>query len=162
MTDSNTDEVPGAGGPNHHGRQNGRVGDRAGADAWCWQALLAQGVSVGAPPDQVNPRGQDWGLTPFIPHKLRAAGYQPLIETIRATARHAGGLRIDHVMGLFHLYWIPKEGGGPAHGGFVRTRADELLAITILESARAGATCGWPRSPARRRTRLTCSPYETS
>ena len=113
--------------------------DVAGADAWCWQDLLAQGVSVGAPPDQFNPRGQDWGLTPFIPHKLRAVGYQPLIETIRATARHAGGLRIDHVMGLFHLYWIPKEGGGPAHGGYVRTRADELLAIIALESERAGA-----------------------
>ncbi|HEY8926581.1 MAG TPA: 4-alpha-glucanotransferase [Polyangia bacterium] len=113
--------------------------DVAGADAWCWQDLLAEGVSVGAPPDQFNPRGQDWGLTPFIPHKLRAAGYQPLIETIRATIRHAGGLRIDHVMGLFHLYWIPKEGGGPTDGGFVRTRADELLAIIALESERAQA-----------------------
>lgn len=117
--------------------------DVGGADAWCWQDLLAQGVSVGAPPDQFNPAGQDWGLTPFIPHKLRAAGYQPFIETIRATARHAGGLRIDHVMGLFHLYWIPRQAGGtaggPAGGGYVRTRADELLAIIALESERAKA-----------------------
>jgi 4-alpha-glucanotransferase len=113
--------------------------DVAGADAWCWQDLLAQGVSVGAPPDEYNQQGQDWGLTPFIPHKLRAAGYQPLIETIRATARHAGGLRIDHVMGLFHLFWIPQNSGGAVNGGFVRTRDDELLGIIALESERAGA-----------------------
>lgn len=113
--------------------------DVGGADAWCWQDLLARDVSVGAPPDEFNPAGQDWGLTPFVPHKLRAAGYQPFIETIRATARHAGGLRIDHVMGLFHLYWIPREGGGAGGGGFVRTRADELLAIIALESERAQA-----------------------
>jgi 4-alpha-glucanotransferase len=113
--------------------------DIGGADAWCWQDLLAQGVSVGAPPDEYNPPGQDWGLTPFIPHRLRGVGYQPLIETIRATARHAGGLRIDHVMGLFHLYWIPRDPGGAANGGFVRTRADELLSIIALESQRARA-----------------------
>jgi 4-alpha-glucanotransferase len=113
--------------------------DIGGADAWCWQDLLARGVSVGVPPDEYNPPGQDWGLTPFIPHKLRAAGYAPLVETIRATARHAGGLRIDHVMGLFHLFWIPQNNGGPANGAFVRTRADELLGIIALESERAGA-----------------------
>jgi 4-alpha-glucanotransferase len=117
--------------------------DAAGADAWCWQDLLAQDVSVGVPPDEFNPAGQDWGLTPFVPHKLRAAGYQPLIETIRATARHAGGLRIDHVMGLFRLFWIPRgadgAAGGADHGAFVRTRADELFGIIALESQRAGA-----------------------
>jgi 4-alpha-glucanotransferase len=112
--------------------------DVAGADAWCWQDLLAQDVSVGAPPDEFNPAGQDWGLIPFLPHRLRAAGYQPFIETIRATARHAGGLRIDHVMGLFRLFWIPR-GAGPAHGAFVRPRSDELLAILAIESQRAKA-----------------------
>jgi 4-alpha-glucanotransferase len=112
--------------------------DAAGADAWCWQDLLAHGVSVGAPPDELNPAGQDWGLVPFIPHRLRSAGYQPFIETIRATARYAGGLRIDHVMGLFRLYWIPR-GLGPAGGAYVRTRADELLGIVALESERAQA-----------------------
>jgi 4-alpha-glucanotransferase len=112
--------------------------DVAGADAWCWQEILAQDVSVGVPPDEFNPAGQDWGLTPFVPHRLRAAGYQPLIETIRATARHAGGLRIDHVMGLFRLYWIPR-GAGPAAGAFVRYRADDLLGIIALESVRSGA-----------------------
>jgi 4-alpha-glucanotransferase len=99
---------------------------------------LADGVSVGVPPDELNPAGQDWGLTPFVPRRLRAAGYQPFIETIRATARHARGLRIDHVMGLFRLYWIPR-GAGSAAGTFVRTPADELLAIIALESERARA-----------------------
>jgi 4-alpha-glucanotransferase len=112
--------------------------DVAGADAWCWQEILAEGVSVGAPPDELNPAGQDWGLAPFVPHRLRGAGYQPFIETIRATARHAGGLRIDHVMGLFRLYWIPR-GFGPAGGAYVRTQADELLGIVALESQRAQA-----------------------
>ena len=112
--------------------------DVAGADAWCWQDLLAEGVSVGVPPDELNPAGQDWGLTPFIPRRLRAAGYQPIIETLRATLRHAAGLRIDHVMGLFRLFWIP-HGLGPGQGAFVRTRADELLAIIALESVRARA-----------------------
>jgi 4-alpha-glucanotransferase len=114
--------------------------DVAGADAWCWQDLMADGVSVGAPPDEFSASGQDWGLTPFVPHKLRAAGYRPFIETIRAQLAHAGGLRIDHVMGLFRLFWIPRATGLGAKGGaYVRSRADELLAIVALESVRARA-----------------------
>ena len=112
--------------------------DVAGADAWCWQDLMAREVSVGAPPDEFNAAGQDWGLTPFIPHKLRAARYQPFIETIRAMLRHVGGLRIDHVMGLFRLFWIPRALGTKG-GSYVRARADELLAIVALESERARA-----------------------
>jgi 4-alpha-glucanotransferase len=112
--------------------------DSGGADAWVWQDELAAGCSVGAPPDMYNTQGQDWGLPPFIPHKLRQAGYRPFIETIRATLRHAGGLRIDHVMGLFRLYWVP-QGAGAKHGAFVRYRPEELLAIVALESRRAGA-----------------------
>ncbi|HET6884355.1 MAG TPA: 4-alpha-glucanotransferase [Pirellulales bacterium] len=112
--------------------------DPGGADAWVWRDLYAQGCSVGAPPDLYNRQGQDWGLPPFIPHKLRAAGYGPFIQTLRATLRHAGGLRIDHVMGLFRLYWIP-QGFGAARGAFVRYRADEMLAIAAIESHRAGA-----------------------
>jgi 4-alpha-glucanotransferase len=112
--------------------------DVAGADAWCWQDLMADGVSVGAPPDEFNMAGQDWGLTPFVPHKLRAAGYRPFVETIRAMVAHVGGLRIDHVMGLFRLYWVPRSSPlGPKGGAYVRSRADELLAIVALESARA-------------------------
>jgi 4-alpha-glucanotransferase len=112
--------------------------DVAGADAWCWQDLLARDVSVGAPADEFNANGQDWGLTPFIPWRLRAARYRPFIETIRAMLKHAGGLRIDHVMGLFRLFWIPRELGAKG-GAYVRSRADELLAIVALESLRANA-----------------------
>jgi 4-alpha-glucanotransferase len=112
--------------------------DVSGADAWCWQELLAAEVSVGAPPDEFSTNGQDWGLTPFVPHRLRAAGYRPFIETIRAMLAHTGGLRIDHVMGLFRLFWIPR-GMGAKHGAYVRARADELLAIVALESVRARA-----------------------
>jgi 4-alpha-glucanotransferase len=112
--------------------------DVAGADAWCWQDMMARDVSVGAPPDEFNSNGQDWGLTPFIPGKLRAAQYRPFIETIRAMLRHAGGLRIDHVMGLFRLFWIPRALGAKG-GAYVRTRADEMLAIVALESQRAKA-----------------------
>jgi len=112
--------------------------DVAGADAWCWQEMLARDVSVGAPADEFNANGQDWGLTPFIPWRLRAARYRPFIETIRAMLRHAGGLRIDHVMGLFRLFWIPRALGARG-GAYVRSRADELLAIVALESLRARA-----------------------
>jgi 4-alpha-glucanotransferase len=112
--------------------------DVAGADAWCWQDLMARDVSVGAPPDEFNAAGQDWGLTPFVPNRLRAARYQPFIETIRAMVRHAGGLRIDHVMGLFRLFWVPRALGTKG-GSYVRTRADELMAIVALESHRAKA-----------------------
>jgi 4-alpha-glucanotransferase len=93
-------------------------------------------VTVGAPPDQYNTLGQDWGLPPFIPHKLRAAAYEPFRQTIGATLRHAGGLRIDHVMGLFRLYWIP-QGMDPSLGAYVQYAADELLAMVTLESQRA-------------------------
>ncbi|HEX4147584.1 MAG TPA: 4-alpha-glucanotransferase, partial [Pirellulales bacterium] len=112
--------------------------DPGGADAWVWQDTLAQGCSVGAPPDIYNSQGQDWGLPPFIPHKLRECGYEPIVKTLRGVLRHAGALRIDHVMGLFRLFWVP-HGMGPRQGTFVRYRADELLAILALESHRAGA-----------------------
>jgi 4-alpha-glucanotransferase len=112
--------------------------DPDGADAWAWQDALATGATVGAPPDRYVKRGQDWGLPPLVPHRLRARGYEPFVQTIRAALRHAGGLRIDHVMGLFRLFWIPS-GLTPAEGGFVRYPADDLLAIVALESHRAGA-----------------------
>ncbi len=112
--------------------------DPDGADAWAWQDVLTSAAAVGAPPDEFNTQGQNWGLPPFIPHKLRAAGYQPFIQTIRAAFRYGGGLRIDHVMGLFRLFWIPQ--GMPAgHGTYVRYNADEMLSIVALESERAGA-----------------------
>lgn len=112
--------------------------DAGGADAWAWKSLLAERATVGAPPDVFNAAGQDWQLPPLVPHKLREAGYEPFVQTIRAGLRHSAGLRIDHVMGLFRLYWIP-EGFGPARGAYVRYAHEELLAIVALESQRAGA-----------------------
>jgi 4-alpha-glucanotransferase len=112
--------------------------DPGGFDAWDWQGQLAMGASVGAPPDRFNTAGQDWGLPPFIPSRLRAAAYRPFIETIHAQLRHAGGLRIDHVLGLFRLWWIPS-GQDPARGAYVRSHTDELLEIVALESHRARA-----------------------
>ncbi|GAC1660619.1 MAG: 4-alpha-glucanotransferase [Candidatus Acidiferrum sp.] len=112
--------------------------DPDGADAWMWQDIFAKNVNVGAPPDEFNTEGQDWGLSPFIPQKLRGAGYEPFIHTVRSALRHALALRIDHVMGLFRLFWIPR-GGAKRDGTYVNYRADELLAILALESVRAQA-----------------------
>lgn len=109
-----------------------------GADAWAWQDLVALDCSIGAPPDLFSKEGQSWGLPPFTPHKLRQAAYEPFIQTVRAAMRHTGGLRIDHVMGLFRLWWVPP-GGKPKDGAYVRYPADELLGIIALESQRAGA-----------------------
>ncbi len=109
-----------------------------GADAWQWQDLLAKDMVIGAPPDAFNGDGQNWQLPPFVPAKLRQAAYEPFVETIRATLRHAGGLRIDHVMGLFRLWWIP-QGRHSRDGWYVRYPADDLLGIVALESHRAGA-----------------------
>jgi 4-alpha-glucanotransferase len=110
--------------------------DPGGFDAWEWQELLASEARIGAPPDRFNPGGQDWGLPPFVPHRLREAHLAPFIETVRASLGHAGGLRIDHVMGLFRLWWIPGGGSG---GAYVRYPVDELLAVLAIESRRAGA-----------------------
>jgi 4-alpha-glucanotransferase len=112
--------------------------DPGGFDAWDWQDVLALDVSVGAPPDRYNTQGQDWGLPPFIPGKLRAAGYEPFAQIIRASLRHAHGLRIDHALGLFRLFWIP-QGFGPVEGAFVHYPAEDLLAVVALESQRAQA-----------------------
>jgi 4-alpha-glucanotransferase len=112
--------------------------DMDGADAWEFQDVLAHGMSVGAPPDEFNTRGQDWGLPPFVPDKLRDSGYEPFVQTIRACLRHAGGLRIDHAMGLFRLFWIPLA-AQPKDGVYVRGHAADLLSIVALESQRAKA-----------------------
>lgn len=112
--------------------------DGGGADAWAAQDQLATGVTVGAPPDIFNPRGQDWGSPPFIPWRLRAGGYDAFVQSVRATMALTGGLRIDHVMGLFRLWWVP-EGRTPADGAYVRCPSDDLLDIVALESHRANA-----------------------
>jgi 4-alpha-glucanotransferase len=112
--------------------------DPGGYDSWSWQRELAAGASIGAPPDRFNPIGQDWGLPPFVPHLLRVSRYRPFVETVRASLRHAGGLRVDHVLGLFRLWWVPA-GAAPADGAYVRYPIDELLAILAIESHRARA-----------------------
>ena len=112
--------------------------DPSGFDAWCWQHDLAPAASIGSPPDRFNPAGQDWSLPPFVPHRLRAAHYAPFVDTLRASLRHAAGLRIDHALGLFRLWWVPR-GSSPAQGAYVRSHTDELLAILAIESERSGA-----------------------
>lgn len=109
--------------------------DRAGAEAWSSADCLAGAVSVGAPPDPFNPAGQDWGLPAFIPHRLREARYEPFIALLRSAMRHSGALRIDHVMGLMRLFWIP-QGCQPAEGAYVHYPLDDLLGIVALESWR--------------------------
>lgn len=112
--------------------------DPDGADAWQLQDLLALDISVGAPPDDFEPDGQRWGLPPFIPWRLRDAGYRPLAELLRASMADGGGLRVDHVMGLSRLFWVPR-GDEPSAGTYVRFAGRELLEVLAMESARAGA-----------------------
>ena len=112
--------------------------DPNGADAWMHQDVLALDVAVGAPPDEFATGGQDWGLPPFVPWRLRACGYEPYIDLLRGVLRPGGGVRIDHVMGLFRLFWIPRC-ASPASGTYVRSPGRELLDLLALESARAEA-----------------------
>jgi 4-alpha-glucanotransferase len=113
--------------------------DAGGADGWMFQDQLALDCRIGAPPDRFNADGQDWGLPPFVPWKLRASGYAPLVATLRAAFAHMrGGLRIDHAMGLFRLYWI-HGASGPRSGAYVYYPHEELLDLVALEAHRAGA-----------------------
>ncbi|MEU1281145.1 4-alpha-glucanotransferase [Streptomyces sp. NPDC005805] len=109
-----------------------------GADAWAQQDVFAAGMSVGAPPDAFNAHGQDWGLPPWRPDALAAAEFAPYRGLLRGVLRNAGALRIDHVMGLFRLWWVP-QGQPPTHGTYVRYDAEAMLAVLVLEAHRAGA-----------------------
>ena len=113
--------------------------DPSGFDAWTDQDLLALDCSVGAPPDDFSPTGQDWGLPPYIPWRLRSVAYRPWLDTLRRVLRHSAALRIDHVMGLFRLFWIPS-GGSALEGGYVHHRGSDLLDLAVMEAALAGAT----------------------
>lgn len=110
----------------------------SGADTWAQQDAFAAGMSIGAPPDAFNACGQDWGLPPWRPDALAAAGYAPYRELLRGLLRHAGALRIDHVMGLFRLWWVP-EGRPPTEGAYVRYDGEAMLSVLALEAQRAGA-----------------------
>lgn len=112
--------------------------DPGGSDAWALQADLVLGATVGAPPDSFNQRGQDWRLPPWRPDRLAETGYASYRDMLRGVLRHAGGVRIDHVMGLFRLWWVPA-GCSPADGTYVRCDAEALLGVLALEAHRAGA-----------------------
>lgn len=109
-----------------------------GADAWGLGDALARGVTVGAPPDQFNQLGQDWSQPPWRPDRLAELGYAPFRDMVRTVLRDSGGLRVDHIIGLFRLWWIP-EGGTPADGTYVHYDHEALLGILVLEAQRAGA-----------------------
>ncbi|WP_370629546.1 4-alpha-glucanotransferase [Mycolicibacterium sp. BK634] len=109
-----------------------------GADAWALQDVLALGVTAGAPPDEFNQLGQNWSQPPWRPDQLEELGYQPFRELIQAILRHAGGVRIDHIIGLFRLWWIPA-GASPTKGTYVRYNHDAMIGIVALEAYRAGA-----------------------
>ncbi|MFB6423397.1 4-alpha-glucanotransferase [Streptomyces microflavus] len=110
----------------------------AGADTWAQQDAFAHGMSVGAPPDAFNARGQDWGLPPWRPDVLAATGYAAFRGLLRGLLARAGALRIDHVMGLFRLWWVP-EGRPPTDGTYVAQDAEAMLAVLVLEAHRAGS-----------------------
>jgi 4-alpha-glucanotransferase len=109
--------------------------DRTGCETWSNPSDFLECAQVGAPPDILNPSGQNWGLPPFNPVALKMKAYKPFVDLVRANMRHAGGLRIDHVMGLQRLYCIP-EGSAPSNGAFISYPIDDLIGILALESHR--------------------------
>lgn len=112
--------------------------DPNGADAWALQDVLALGVTAGAPPDEFNQLGQDWSQPPWRPDQLVEQGYQPFRAMVNAVLRHGGGVRIDHIIGLFRLWWIPK-GAPPTEGTYVRYDHEAMIGILALEAHRAEA-----------------------
>jgi 4-alpha-glucanotransferase len=109
--------------------------DRCGSDLWAYPSFYISGCRVGSPPDDFSPKGQDWAFPPPNFEQHRESGYRFFVESIRKNCRHAGALRIDHVMRFFRLYWIP-EGVDATAGAYVRDRSDDLLRIVALESLR--------------------------
>ncbi|PHM64787.1 4-alpha-glucanotransferase [Xenorhabdus stockiae] len=108
---------------------------QGGSETWGNRELYCMEASIGAPPDIMGPLGQNWGLPPMNPHILQAQNYQPFIQLLRSNMRHCGALRIDHVMALLRLWWIP-QGETAAQGAYVHYPVDDLLAILALESQR--------------------------
>jgi 4-alpha-glucanotransferase len=109
-----------------------------GADAWANASVMVRGVDVGAPPDRFNQLGQDWGQPPWHPQRLAADGHRPLRDLFGAALRHSGGIRVDHVMGLMRLWWVP-EGHSPADGAYVRYDHTQTVGALASEAAQAGA-----------------------
>ncbi len=117
----------------YHDLAVGSSGD--GFDAWINDNIIAKGIDVGAPPDDFNPSGQNWGFPPFDPEEMRKSGYEFLVQTIRKNMMRAGALRIDHALGMFRLFWVP-EGTEPVKGAYVRYPSEDILRIIALESVR--------------------------
>nr|WP_294168331.1 4-alpha-glucanotransferase [uncultured Sphingomonas sp.] len=109
--------------------------DNGGSQAWSRQAEIINGLSVGAPPDMLNPLGQSWGLGAFSPHAMKAGGFGAYIEMLRATFAYAGGARIDHVLGLSRL-WLVPDGASPEQGAYLQYPLQDLLRLIALESWR--------------------------
>lgn len=109
--------------------------NEGGAETWSRRSLYAMELHVGAPPEEYNLAGQDWGLPPMIPSRLREQDFQPFIDTLRANMRCAGALRIDHVMALMRLFWIHPEDGAKS-GAYMNYPVDEMMGILALESHR--------------------------
>jgi 4-alpha-glucanotransferase len=109
-----------------------------GADAWSLQEAYAGGIAVGAPPDPYNQNGQNWNQPPLRPDRLAESAYAPFREMVSTILRHAGGIRVDHVIGLFRLWWIP-QGSRPTEGTYVRYDHEAMVGILALEAHRAGA-----------------------
>lgn len=109
-----------------------------GSDAWSLSDMYASGITVGAPPDMYNQQGQNWNQPPWLPRALAADAYAPLRDMVRALLRHAGALRIDHILGFFRLWWIPT-GLGPDAGTYVRYDHEAMIGVLALEAQRAGA-----------------------
>lgn len=112
--------------------------DRAGSHAWSRQSDLLLGLNIGAPPDEFNRAGQDWGLSGFSPQALVSTGFEPFLATVRAAMRYAGGVRIDHIMGLQRL-WLVPEGASAAEGAYLEYPLDDFLRLLAIESHRHGA-----------------------
>jgi len=110
-----------------------------GFDTWRWRGAFVQRMSVGAPPDSFFAGGQDWQTPPLHPERMRERGHEYFVRCLRHHMRHASYLRIDHVMSLHRLFWVP-EGRQPAEGVYVRYPADELYAVLCLESNRHHTT----------------------
>ncbi|MBE2896043.1 4-alpha-glucanotransferase [Pasteurellaceae bacterium HPA106] len=106
-----------------------------GAETWHNPNAYSLKATIGAPPDALAPQGQNWCLAPFNPNALKAQGFQPFIEMLRANMRDCAALRIDHIMSLLRLWWI-KQGESAVNGVYVRYPVDALLAILALESQR--------------------------
>ena len=109
-----------------------------GADAWALQDALATGVHVGAPPDEFNQVGQNWSQPPWRPDRLAELAYAPFRQLVGTIVRHAGGVRVDHIIGLFRLWWIP-QGQPPTGGTYVSYDHEAMVGILALEAYRAGA-----------------------